>query len=153
MENSRLCVTCYKPKTPLQCGICEGPLCKACTQFVDEETFSFLRTIPAELSHTEIAIYYKTEAKETRLVKRLEEPYVIENCPDKNETLLRMAFFAVKDRFNALVDVELKSEKVRRGSYQTLKWSGSAVPFMADPRKTIIKTTTPNRSSSRNPVL
>lgn len=161
METSTGCITCHKTKAPLQCGLCQSALCKNCTQFVDEESFSFLKTVPPELSHTtycapcfdatvapelesyadamerakDIFIFYKTEGKETRLIKRKEEPYVIAECLDKNETLLRLAFFAVKDHFNALVDVEIKSEKVRSGSYQTLKWSGSAVPFQVDERK------------------
>lgn len=149
-----VCSTCGKSKAQLTCGLCESTICKYCTQFLDDETFSFLKVIPPLLSHTtycgycfdaqvgpeleaynktkelakSILVFTKDQKKETRLVKRVEDPVSVENCLDREETLLRLAFFAAKANYNAIIDVDLKPEKIRQGAYQTMKWSGSGVP-------------------------
>ena len=46
------CCSCYKPKANLVCGICQDTICKKCTQFVDENSFSFLAKAPKDLSAT-----------------------------------------------------------------------------------------------------
>jgi len=134
------------------------PLCKGCAQFVDEESFSFLKSIPAELGHSvycgpcfdqqvapemakyqeildrakDILVYEKTQGKETRYIKRLADPVLVADCADHDETILRLAFFAAKENYNALVDVDLRSKKVKVGGYQTTIWSGSGVPAQVD---------------------
>ena len=153
MENTPCC-TCLKSKAPLSCGICESSLCKYCTQYMDEGNLSFLSTIPADLNHLtycvycydskvapalakytedvqkakDILVFSKDQKKETRLIKRIEEPVKVEDCPDEHETLMRLAFFAVQAGYNAIIDVDIKSEKIRSGSYQTTKWRGTGVP-------------------------
>lgn len=152
--STNVCVTCNKSKATLQCGLCACATCKYCAQILDEQAFSFLPQIPETLSHQvycatcfhneisdalndyndtmerakEIRVFFKTQSKETRLIKRLEPPFLIENCADEEETVMRLAFLAVKAGFNSLIDVHLKSEKVRIDGYQTLKWTGTAVP-------------------------
>lgn len=171
MKNQN-CTTCQTPKTTLQCGLCHESLCKACAQFLEEETFSFLTKIPAEAAHScycgncytekvvpllesyqqmmekakNVAVYNKHQGKETRLVKRLERPIQVLNCPDHNEAVLRLAFLAAQMNYDAIVDVELKSEKIKNGSYQTTRWSGTAIPAVA-PAERIIK----DRSSRQSP--
>lgn len=68
-------------------------------------------------------------------MSRKEAPIKIDNCDDREETLLRLAFVAAQKNFDGLVDVELASKKVRDGSYQTHKWSGSAVPTHIESKK------------------
>ena len=136
-------------------------LCKKCVQFADEDLFSFLPKMPGDLvsgsycqscfeqkvapelesynqtmakAH-DIGVYFDTQGKETRLIKRLEDPITIENLPDRDETILRLAFKAAQAGFNAIVDVDVRSEKVRMGSYQNLKWRGTCVPAHVDPKK------------------
>lgn len=75
-----------------------------------------------------IHVYEKTQGKETRFIKRGKELYKVVDCPDRSQAVLRLAFFAAGDGYNALVDVNLSSEKVRDESYQKLKWSGTARP-------------------------
>lgn len=130
---------------------------------MDEDTFSFLKKTPAELSHTiycpacfdqhvapalveyqqsmeaakEIAIFFDNQGKETRLIKRLEEPYKVENCQDRNETILRLAFWAAQNGFNCLVDVAITSSKTKSGSYTTQVWQGSGIPAHVDESKLI----------------
>jgi hypothetical protein len=149
-----VCISCHKPKAPYLCGICESSLCKSCVQFVEEGSFSFLSHVPAQLCHEtycgscfdshveparqeylatmekaqEILVFMKKQGKETRLIKRLADPIKISDCPDEQETILRMAFFAVQADYNAIVDVDVHHEKVKTGSYTTMKWHGSCVP-------------------------
>lgn len=156
---STSCVTCQKSKAPLHCGLCGASVCKGCVHFV-EDRFTFLESVPPELSHgaycdgcfTEkvqnalaeyeatmeaarnVSIYFKNQSKETRLFKRSKEVFRVQDCPDRDETILRLAFRAASRGYNGLIDVDVTSEKVRHGGYQTLKWSGTAVPLRLDER-------------------
>lgn len=117
--------------------------------------------VPAEISHTtycpncfdntvapalaqynelmeqakEVLIFSKSQTKETRLIPRKELPLKVVDCKDHDETILRLAFFAAQAGYNGLVDVHVTSEKVKNGSYQTLKWSGSGIPTYIDEKK------------------
>jgi len=152
------CLTCHKPKANLSCALCNEAICKYCAQFIDENGFSFLRKIPEDLKHTtyctncfdtkiseayndyndklekakEVIIFYKAEGKATRLLRRKEDAYKVENCVDKDEAIMKMSFWAVEDGFNTLLDIELKSNKTMLDTYVTITWSGSAVPYLAD---------------------
>ncbi|MNY17090.1 hypothetical protein D3C86_1503880 [compost metagenome] len=160
METSS-CSICHKPKANLECGACHSTICKKCAQFLDEDSFSFLPKVPAELSHTiycypcydktvapelqsyeetierakHIQVYFNDQGKETRLLKRLEETVHVRECADKEETLLRLAFFAARLNYNGIIDVSITSSKVRSGAYQTLKWTGSGIPAYIDPKR------------------
>lgn len=61
-------------------------------------------------------------------MKRIEDPVVVNNCPDELETMMRLAFHAAEAGFNGLIDVEIINTKVRDGAYQTTTWSGSGIP-------------------------
>lgn len=149
-----ICYLCHKPKATLHCGLCTEAICKSCAQFLDDESFAFLKKVPANLAHTtycepcfhntvtpeleayqatferakNVLVFGKSQSKETRLVKRLEDPVKVVDCPDHDEAVLRLAFFAAQKKYNAIIDVDLKSEKVKTGSYQTSKWTGSGIP-------------------------
>ena len=155
------CCTCQKPKANLVCEICQSPVCKYCAQFTDEETISFLPQLPSELEHTtycgpcynntvapaledymqtmkaakEILVFDKKQGKETRLIKRLEDPISVSNCADENEAILKLAFLAAQKKLNAIVDVDLSSEKIKNGSFRTTKWRGTAIPCYVKPEK------------------
>ncbi len=152
--NNQTCSICEKAKSMMECGLCKAALCKYCAQFLEEESFSFLKVIPSELSHAvycgscfaekvapeleihqqllerakNIIVYESNQGKETRLMPRHEKPFIVKDCADREETLLRLAFFAAQANYNAIIDVSLTSVKVKTGSYQTTKWSGTAVP-------------------------
>lgn len=130
---------------------------------MDEKHFSFLDIVPPELSHTsycvycfeaqvaekfeaynqalekakDITIYFKNQGKETRLLKRQKEIYTVAECTDRDETLLRLAFKAVQADFNAVIDIDLISKKVRMGTYQTLIWSATGRPAHVTPDKIV----------------
>ena len=148
------CSICLKTKAGLECGICHNSVCKTCAQFLDEDSFSFLKVIPEELTcsaycphcfdekvagqltqYTEtmeraknINVFLKNQSKESRPYKSEEPPFTVEDCPDAEEALLRLAFFAVQSNFNGLVNVDIYSKKVRDGNYQTHLWSGTGIP-------------------------
>jgi len=154
MNNQQTCSACKKHMSNFKCGICQDPICKKCTQFL-EETFNFSRKIPEELTHNaycencynekvlsaiydynqimdkakEVQIYSKSQSKETSLFKRKTLPYKVEDCDDETEALMKMSFYAIEDKFNCLIDVELTKKKIIHGSYKKFTWSASAVPF------------------------
>lgn len=152
------CYTCQKPRPSHQCGLCQEAICKNCAQFLDEDSFSYMTQVPVALSHQtycnpcfsaqvspeleaynekidqakNIIVFDIGQGKETRLMKRSEKPFKVENCVDREDALLRLAFFAVQSGFNALIDVSITSQKIRQGSYQTSQWHGSAIPTQLD---------------------
>jgi hypothetical protein len=158
---SESCATCFKSKAHLTCGICKSAICKSCTQFVEEEAFSFLSEVPEDLRHQtycfqcfdnqvkpqldtynsdmqrakQILIFTKKEAKITRLMKRLEAPFEVKDCAGEYEATMRLAFKAVQANFNVLIDFQLNHKKVRTGSYQKLVWNGSAIGVSIEPQK------------------
>ncbi|UYL08566.1 hypothetical protein B9G69_016095 [Bdellovibrio sp. SKB1291214] len=156
MENSNCCV-CQKPKANLECGVCHEHVCKKCAQFVEDGSFSFYKTVPKILQSTVfcgpcydreispaiaeyeqimkkakgISIFMKEDSKITQRFSRKENPIEIKECEDKDELVMRMAFLAVTGGFNALVDVEIKHEKVKPGGkYQYTNWSGKGIPTL-----------------------
>lgn len=161
MTNPTLCKTCRKPKATFECGLCHECSCKSCTEFTDENTFSFLTKVSDELKHTnyciacfnekvrdplneyndtmekakEIIIYSKEQSKLTRFLKRKEDPLKVENCEDEQEALLRMSFFAVQAKFNCLIDVILTTKKIVIGSHKKTMYSATGVPINIDPNE------------------
>lgn len=151
---SEKCISCDKTKSLLVCGCCQSSVCKNCAQFLAENQFSFLENQPDFLKHSaycpdcyhskvqpeldnydqmmsqakEILIFNKTQGKETRYIKRTEKPVKVLECTDYDETVLRLAFFAVQKKFNALVDLEITEKKVKTSGYQSTVFSGIAVP-------------------------
>lgn len=157
------CITCLKSKANLTCGLCTGSICKKCAEFVPGETFSFLKTIPPELSHStycgncygehvapaqvsydetmetarNIMVFMKSQAKETRLIRRQEPEVKVAACADHDETIMRLAFLAAQLKYNALIDVLITPKKIVEGHYQTTVYSGSGIPAQVHEAKLI----------------
>ena len=148
-----ICPSCRRTKASLHCGLCHEWLCKDCAQFLEAATFSFLREIPEHLSHftycglcydkkvapeieaysevmnraRQVQLFYKNE-REVALIYRSKKMLSIQNCPDRKEILLRLAFFAAQQSYNGLVHIELNSEKIKIDGYQKTNWSGTGFP-------------------------
>ncbi len=148
------CVSCQKADPSFKCGLCGSDHCKNCVQIVNENQFSFLEIIPADLSHTaycgvcfydkvydeiqsyndiieqakHVSVYDKTQGKETRWMSRKEKPIKINKCLDEEEALLRLAFLAVKRNFNTLIDVEVTFKKEKINGYQRSIWTAIGIP-------------------------
>ena len=80
-------------------------------------------------------MFFKTQRKEVPLIRRAKEAFRIEECLDRDETILRLAFLAAREGYNAVIEVEVLAEKIRMGSYQTSKWSGTGVAAQIDGAK------------------
>ena len=147
-------------KKILKCQVCESALDRTEAKFVDEDTFSFSKLLSGislgsycfhcfdERVEPELAsynakmeraknvnVFYLSQNKECRFVRRIEKPIKVENCLDRNEVILRLAFMAVEANKNLLVDVDFSSIKIRNGRWQTSRWSGRAIPAIIDEDK------------------
>lgn len=157
------CINCSKKRVDFKCALCEQEICKSCTEFLPEDAFHYndekpfdmqrnhfclnchIQKVTPELEIYEdllsraknIRVFDKSQSKETRLIKRLEQPITVQDCSDQQDVLLKMAFIAVKKNFNAIIDVDIKSEKIRMGSYQTSHWKGSCIPANVSDSKLI----------------
>lgn len=155
------CSCCRGPKATFTCEKCQGVVCKKCVETLKKGRLSFLDKIPDDLAHElycanchmnvvapaleaydrdmararAVMVFHRNQGEETRLYKRSERSLTVENCADREETLLRLAFAAAKLQFNTLLDVDIKSKKVRNFGYQTTTWSGTAVPTNLDPKE------------------
>lgn len=152
---SELCLTCKKNQTALRCKSCNEASCKHCVHFIDEDLFELVSLLPEDLrnstfckncynqgvaerlSHfTDLAekaknvnVFTKVQTKETRRIKRIASPVKVQDCEDREETLLRLAFLAAEKGYDTLVDVDIKSKKVGDGKrYKKLVWIGSGIP-------------------------
>lgn len=159
MNLSPVCKTCRKPKANYECGLCHESVCKSCANFLGDG-FSFLKKIPADLSHTvycsncfdekvaapleaynhtmalakEVIVFSKDQTKQTAHLKRKEDPLVVEDCEDEIETVVRLAFFAAQDNFNCLLDVHVTNKKIIVGSHKKTVFNGTAIPTTIDPK-------------------
>lgn len=156
-----LCSSCQRPKAAYTCGVCKNSVCKSCAQFLDEETFSFFSVIPPELKHThycpscwdthvepakqtydetierarDMYFFFDTQKRNIKQLKRAKEKVFVEECIDRDETILRLAFKAAEQGFNAIVEAEVTSKKVRNEGYQKSVWRGSGLPADVDKEK------------------
>lgn len=148
------CQVCQKNETAVKCGICEDSICKYCAHILEADAFKYkpalvekfkhgiycpscyFKDVEGELEEYErtleqaknIDVFFKKQSKETRLVRRQEKPIKIEKVLDRDELIMRLAYVAAESKYNALVDVDLTSEKVKHGSYQHQLWSGKGTP-------------------------
>jgi len=155
------CASCNKPKATTACGLCQAALCRKCVQFLDPETLRYFDVKPADLLHGNycgpcfvtkvspvladyeevmdrargVVVFMNNKGEETRLMNRSAKPIRADDCFDEEETLLRLAYLAAREKFNVLVDVHVQSKIVRRqGGYQTSEFWGTAVPSKVDPQ-------------------
>ncbi len=160
-EEKAFCASCNQRKATTACGLCQASLCRKCVQFVDPETLRYFDVKPADLMHGNycgpcfvtkvspvlaeyeevvdrarvVVVFMKKKGEETRLLNRSAKPIRVEDCFDEEETLLRLAYLAARDKFNVLLDVEVTSKIVRHdGGYQTSRFRGTAIPSLVDPQ-------------------
>lgn len=83
----------------------------------------------------QVNTYDISQGNETSRIRRIEKPIKVENCGDKKEALMKLAFLAAQKGFDTLVDVDIQQEKVGTGTYKKLIWHGKAVPVDPKVRK------------------
>ncbi len=154
MSEQSLCVTCQKSNAPLECGVCKSAVCKNCADFLAEDAFQYIDERPVILNGLvycqscylsaiapeienynqilaqaeDVRIFDRSQTKETRLMKRNEKPLQVKNCLDPQEATMKLAYLAALKNFNAIIDVDIKTTKIRDGSYQTSECSGIGFP-------------------------
>lgn len=128
---------------------------------LNEGTFAFLADIPEELTHLhycypcysskvepvietynqtmelarEVYFFFTTQKRTPPIIRKSKDKIKVANCLDRDETILRMGFQAASKGFNAVVDAEVLSVKVRNESYQKSIWSGVGYPAEVDGAK------------------
>jgi len=143
------------------CGACQGDVCKKCVEKLRPARIPYLTPVPPELSHTlycgrcfdahvapalvaydalveqarQVNVFSKQQGEETRYFNRDEKPLKVVGGEDRADTLLRLAFLAVQKGFQLLIDVDIHSEKIRNGGYQTTQWTGTGIPSVPGPKK------------------
>lgn len=160
LEDS-VCVSCRRPKAPLHCGLCDASVCKNCAQTVDAEAFAFLENIPSELTHTaycapcfdekiapslesynetlerakSVYVFFTSQKKEIPLIKKSKDKITVKDRPDRDEVIFRLGFLAAAQSYNAIVQVDVTSEKHQHGKHQKSIWRGTAIPALVDSEK------------------
>lgn len=155
------CISCRRPKVVSNCGICQEPLCKSCRQFLEASTFSFLETLSDELKHTfycspcydttvapalesyhgimeqarDLYFFFNTQRKMIPVIKRGKEAVRVVEQEDRDETILRLAFKAVEQGYNAVIEADVISKKIRNAGYEKSCWQGSGFPAQIDIEK------------------
>lgn len=156
-----VCYSCRQSNASLkkgyQCGLCQNLLCKKCIFPLNKSFFSFLKEVPEELTHTaycntcyhqkvapametyletmqraEGLYVFEKASRHVPLIMRSKHKISVENCADRKETILRLAFLAAEQAFNAITGVEVVCEKVRISGYQTSKWSATGYASKID---------------------
>jgi hypothetical protein len=128
-------------------------VCKSCVQSPPHGAFRLLPSIPAHLAHSrycggcyseqvepelgiyeetleqakKILIFFRTQKKGLRIVRKERIPEQVDACEDRDETILRLAYLAASKGYNSVIEVEVTSKKVRNEAYQTSVWSGSGL--------------------------
>ena len=152
------CQTCLSQKTALKCSECSEATCKSCSYFIDDTVFDFTDLLPENIKDQifctpcyhkiadpvlekykdcleaakDVNVYGAKQGHETGLIKRLEKPILVKDCSGREEALMRLAFFAAQKGYDTLVDVDIKPNKVGKGTYKKLIWNGVGTPV--DPK-------------------
>lgn len=154
-QRSGLCATCRSPRATLVCDACKDSLCKAC----DQLTHARLDEFPAELAgivHAcsgcfvtqiepaleayadllrqarEIHVFTTNQKASLPILKRAKETISIEGHTDRDSATLELALQAVRLGYNALIEADIVSRKVRDEGYQKMAWSIRARPATLD---------------------
>jgi len=157
-ETQKECIACRRLGADFDCSLCFEHVCKKCVQKLSGETFAYLPVIPEDLSHIYYCgacfdqevqpiltqyeevleraksafIFFKTQRKEIPLIKKSKELLSVQGRPDRDETILRLAYMAAELGFNAVVDVDAVSKKLRNHAYQKHEWCGTGYPAQVD---------------------
>ena len=149
------CATCRGSKAVLSCGLCQNALCKKCAEVLPRDYFSFLKNVPETLQHVAycgscfdahvasaktqyedllkkaktVTIFYRKE-RNVPVKRKSKVQLTVSDCADRDEALLRLAFFSAQQSCNAVADVEVTPQKIKINGYQTTLWHAKGFPGM-----------------------
>lgn len=167
------CTICNNPKANVSCRECDSAVCKSCIEFVGDDVFEFdeyteenspvghycstcytTEIVPRLEVYNEIverakevSVFSTEKGKESRLIKRTDVHLKIDECADKEDLIMKLAYMAAKAGYNSIVDMDLVYTKVRDGSFKLANWSGTATAANLNSRMPI--TNSSRRSPSR----
>lgn len=119
--------------TPMPEMLSHSSYCYECFQaHVQPELNTYNETLEKA---KDVYVFYRTQGKETSLYKRSHPPVRVADALDEADALMRLAFMTVRSDCNAIVDVDLKSKKIRNHAYQTTRWDGMGNPVQVDAEK------------------
>ena len=156
-----ICETCRQPAATESCALCENVLCEDCVLGPPSGAFSLMPKTPTELTHRvycrfcydekiepellkyeetrelaeNVFIFFKTQRKEIPLIRKSKVTMKVEDCDDRDETILRLAFMAAEQGFNAVIETDVSHQKIRNHGHQTTRWHGTGLPAMVDEAK------------------
>lgn len=163
-REKQLCCSCRLPRAQQNCPVCQEPLCRSCAQRPEPEAFAFKAKVEPILTHPEycprcydahvvpalnayletlekaknVGFWPKTYRGHIPVLKKARIEVKVEASPDRDEVLLRLGFMAAEQGFNGLILGEIIARKVHKGNsrgYQTMEWSGHALPAQVDQDK------------------
>lgn len=79
----------------------------------------------------QVFVFFENAGKETRLIRRSEKKFSVAG-DDESDIVLKLAFLAAYSGFNCVVDIVIKGEKRREGSYKLITWTGSGTAAKVD---------------------
>ncbi len=79
----------------------------------------------------QVFVFFEKQSKETRLIRRSEKKFNV-GGDDQTDIVMKLAFLAAKSGFNAVVDIAVKGEKRRDGSYKLMTWTGTGTAAHVD---------------------
>jgi hypothetical protein len=153
------CFICQNKTSICECGLCQASLCKNCRSQLSHKDFALIETKPEHLNHKaycptcfdekiapELFEYQEFEAKayetymltknyngSVRVFSRHIKTVAVEECVDRRQMILMLAYQAARLGFNAIISTDIKSKKVFESkSYSSHVWSGSALPAQVD---------------------
>ena len=126
-----------------------------------EGSFAYLAEIPEELTHLQycypcysvkvepalesykqtmelarnVYFFFSTQRRPPPIVKKSRDKIKVSQCMDRDETILRLGFQAASQGYNAVVEAEVVSVKLRNEAYQKSVWSGVGYPAKVDGAK------------------
>ncbi len=151
---NEICVDCRKPNAESQCELCEGRVCRKCRVFLSEEEFPFISDRPIELKHScycglcysqkvepfkldyeaslesakQINVIYKNSKSSVRVIRKAKDRVYVADRLDRDEAILNLAFVSTRAGYNAIIEVEVSSKKIRNEGYQKTSWSAQGIP-------------------------
>jgi hypothetical protein len=106
-------------------GLIHTSYCEPCYQKTVAPTLEAYSEVMERAKKVEV--FYKC-ARNLPRHRRTNKLVRVENCEDRKETLMRLAFFAAQQSCNALMTVNVNSKKVITNGYQKTAWSGTGYP-------------------------
>jgi hypothetical protein len=83
----------------------------------------------------DVFVFFVTQRKEIPLIRKSKELLMVQEQDDRDMTILKLAYLGAERGFNAIIQCDVVSTKVRNEGYQRSVWNGKAYPAEVDAEK------------------